>query len=116
MMRKLIKALFTTFVLSVVVSIAAICLLYAISKKGADYGRAVPLIIMGSLYLNFILLLLSSPALFTSFPDIYKKKIMRFFLYFSGPLVFILTSFGLPAASDKKAYLLTGRALKKSKE
>ncbi|MDB5007624.1 MAG: hypothetical protein JWP45_2017 [Mucilaginibacter sp.] len=107
MIRTLIKNLFTTFIISLIISIAAICLLYAVSKKG-DYAHAVPIIIMGALYLNVMLLLLSSPVLFVSFPKIMSNGIARFLLYFSGPLVFILTSLSLPSTSDRKIYLLTG--------
>jgi hypothetical protein len=109
MAKKLLKNLFTTFILSIIVSIAAICIFYAVSQKGTDYGHAVPLIIKGSLYLNLILLLMSSPALFLSYPHIWNNKAAKFLLYFSGPIVFVITTLSLKSGNaDKVIYLLAG--------
>ena len=107
MIRRLLKYLFTTFILSVVVSIAVICIYYAAIHKGGNYSRAVPLIIKGALYLNFMMLLLSSPVLFLSFPNIFKNSIIRFILYFSGPIVFIIAAISFPPGTNKTIYLLT---------
>lgn len=107
--KTILLNLFKTFVLSIILSIAVSCIFYAVVRKGADYGHAVPLIVEGAFYLNCILLMMASPALFLSYPSIWGKPVIRLFLYFSGPLAFILTDLTFPLNSpDTMFYLITG--------
>ena len=100
--------LFKTFVFSVIISIAAISILHAIKKIG-NFSDALPLICMGALNLNGILLLMAAPAIFLTYPSIWGKPVMRLFLYFAGPLAFILTDFTLPLSSaDTILYIMVG--------
>ncbi|ASU35283.1 hypothetical protein [Mucilaginibacter xinganensis] len=107
--KTILLNLFKTFILSLIISIAIFSAYYGITRKGADYGHAVQLIMVGAFYLNGILLMMALPALFLAYPSIWMKPVFRLFLYFSGPLAFILTNFTLPLNSvDTIFYILTG--------
>ena len=103
------KNLFKTFIFSTLLGIAATCIYYGISKKGnnSDYGHVIPLIIMGSVLLNLIAVVMSLPALFLNQPNVWTNPWLRFILYFSGPVLLVLTViFGQIEGSDKAIYLL----------
>jgi len=103
------KNLFKTFIFSTLLGIAATCIYYAISQKGndSDYSHVIPLIIMGSVLLNLIAIVMSLPALFLNQINVWTNQWLRFILYFSGPVLLILTViFGQIEGSDKAIYLL----------
>jgi hypothetical protein len=111
MLKKLLKSLFTTFIFSVILTIAATCVYYTIAEKskGYDYKDVIPLIISGALFLNLILLLMAAPIIFLSYPHIYSNRVARLLLYFAGPLLFIITIlFLIPAQTDRSVYLIAG--------
>ena len=108
MAKQLILSLFKTFIISVVVSIAAVCIYYAATQKSNDYAHVVPVIASGALFLNGMLLIMSVPVIFLSYPNIWNNKIVRVILYFAGPLVFFATTLTLKLSNaDKTVYLLT---------
>jgi len=107
--KKLLTNLFKTFVFSVILSIAFSCILYSVVRKGSDYSHAVPLIVQSAFLLNGILLIMALPSLFLSYPSIWEKPVFRLFLYFSGPLAFVITDFTFPLDKpDTVIYLFTG--------
>jgi len=109
MTKKLLKNLFITFILSTLLSAAVNCIYFAIIKHGDDYQHVVPLIIVGVLFLNAILFLMSVPVLFLSFQNIYSNLPIRLLLYFTGPLLFIASIwFSNFDSADKLFYLITG--------
>ncbi|MEO6632831.1 MAG: hypothetical protein ABIN13_13945 [Mucilaginibacter sp.] len=87
--------LFKTFIFSVIISIAALSIFHAVKKTG-NFSEALPLIGVGALSLNGILLIMACPAWFLTNPSVWKNPAFRLFLYFGGPLAFILTNFSLP--------------------
>jgi hypothetical protein len=104
------KNLFKTFIISVIIGIAINCIYYSISQKGNgyDYGHAVPLIIVGSLFINVISIIMSLPALFLNYPALWANLPIRLLLYFCGAiLLFITLIFGKMNNADKTFYLLT---------
>jgi hypothetical protein len=103
------KNLFKTFIFSTLLGIAATCIYYSISQKdkGYDYGHVVPLIITGSIFLNFVAIIVSLPALFLNQENLWANLRMRLLLYFAGPVLLIFTViFGKIEGSDKIIYLL----------
>jgi len=109
MTKKLFIDLFTTFIISTIISIAVICVFYSISQKTNDYAHVVQLVSSGAFLLNLILLIMSLPVLFLSFPEVRDNVSMRLLLNFSGPLVFIITAFFIQLNKyDRIVYLLTG--------
>ena len=100
--------LFKTFIFSVIISIAALSIFDAVKQVG-NFTEALPLIFMGSLSLNGILLMMAVPAIFLTYPSVWEKPALRLFLYFAGPLAFILTDFTLPLSSaDTIIYIIVG--------
>jgi hypothetical protein len=108
-MKALLIQLSKTFIISIILSLVANALYYSIFTKSADYGHVIPLLIMGSLFLNIIILIMTLPVLFLSYPHIWGNVISRSLLYFSGPVVFIITilTTGLQHG-DFEVYLITG--------
>jgi hypothetical protein len=110
-MKGLPLILFKTFIISVIVSIALNCVYYAIVMKagGADYGYAVPLIIRSSLYLNFIIGIMSLPMLFLYNINYWRSVQGRLLLYFSGPILFLVVILNVQMSpTTKTGHLLTG--------
>ena len=60
-MQELLKTLFKTFIISIVLTIAINSMYYAVSKQNEDYGHVIPLIISGALFLNVMLLVMALP-------------------------------------------------------
>ncbi len=87
------KILFRTAILSVVLGIAVTCIWYAIIRNpdSGGYAHKLPTIIIGALYFNMILALMSLPMLFFASPAIRKNTLIKLMLYFAGPCVVILT-------------------------
>lgn len=87
------KILFRTFILSLVLGIAVTCIWYAIIRKpgSGDYAHKLPTIIVGAMYFNIVLALMSLPMLFFASPAIRKNTLIKLMLYFAGPFVVILT-------------------------
>ncbi|HVW95810.1 MAG TPA: hypothetical protein VHA56_07565 [Mucilaginibacter sp.] len=101
--------LFKTFVLSVICSIVGLSVLHLIVQKGFEFNKVLPLILVAALYLNAILTLMAAPALLLSNNSFWDKPVIRVFLYFSGPVAFIITDFTLPMSNnDTIAYIIVG--------
>ena len=94
MTKKLLKTLFTTFIISTILNIAITCIYFSITQKnsGYDYKTMLQLIASGAFLLNIILLLMVLPVLFFSLPHIRSNVPMRIILYFAGPVVFLITA------------------------
>lgn len=110
-MDGLIRSLFKTFIISIVLSIVVNCSYYYISQrdKGYDSSHVIPLIITGGIFINVIVLIMTLPSLFLTFPHLWINKIVRILLYFSGPVVFIITVLSIGwKEGDSEVYLLTG--------
>jgi len=100
--------LFKTYIFSVIVSIAGLSILHAINKAG-DFSKALPTICIAALFLNGIMVLMASPSMLLSYPSMWEKPPIRFFLYFAGPLAFVLTALTMPLShNDIVAYLMIG--------
>lgn len=109
MIKTILLSLFKTFIFSLVISIAICCIYYSAVEKGTDYGKAVPAIVSALFYLNGILLIMAVPALFLINPVIRTNPVWRLFLYFSGPLAFIITNFVVPKDGLNNAiYIIPG--------
>lgn len=110
-MKGLPKNLFKTFIISTLLSVAANCIYYAISQKGAahDYGHVVPLIVSGAFLLNLIIGLMALPSLFLININYWKNISVRLLLYFAGPLLFLVTVLYMKLQpADAIFYLSTG--------
>jgi hypothetical protein len=109
MMKALLIQLLKTLIISIILSLVANTLYYSIFAKSANYGDIIPLLIKGSLFLNTIILIMTLPVLFLSYAHIWSNVISRSLLYFSGPVVFIITilTTGLQHG-DLEVYLITG--------
>src|ERR1700744_6263144 len=88
------KILFRTFIFSLLLGIAITCIWYAIIRKpdSGDYAHKLPTIIVGAIYFNVVLALMSLPMLFFASPAIRKNTFMKLLLYFAGPVVVIVTT------------------------
>lgn len=88
------KILFRTFMLSLLIGIAVTCIWFAVVNKpgGVAYSRVLPTIIVGALYFNVILGIMSVPVLFFANPAIRKSTTMKILLYFAGPAIVIITT------------------------
>jgi len=53
-MKAFARQLFKTFLFAAIISIAANCIYYSITQKGADYDKALPKVIEGIVLLNII--------------------------------------------------------------
>ena len=107
MVKTILLNLVKTFIFSLIVSIAISCLYYAVVIKGTDYSKALPVIISALFYLNGILLLMATPALFTPNPAIWNNPAWKLFLYFAGPLAFIITNFVAPQPGPNNIIYIT---------
>jgi hypothetical protein len=107
MVKTILLNLVKTFIFSLVISIALSCLYYAVVIKGGDYGKALPVIISALFYLNGILLIMASPALFIPNPAIWGNPAWKLFLYFAGPLAYIITNFIAPQPGPNNTIYIT---------
>jgi hypothetical protein len=109
MLKTILLNLVKTFLLSLIVSTALSCLFYVLIEKGQEYSKAIPVIISAQFYLNGILLIMSVPALFAPNPAIWSNPAWRLFLFFAGPLAFVITNFVNPQpGSNNTIYIITG--------
>ena len=109
MLKTILLNLVKTFIFSLVISIAASCIYYIVVEKGSDYSKAIPVIISAQFYLNGILLIMAAPALFIPNPSIWNNPAWKLFLYFAGPLAFIITNFIAPKQSlNNTIYIIAG--------
>ena len=108
-MKSLAKQLFKTFLFSLILSIAANSIYYAVTQKGLDYNTALPKIFEGIAFLNIIIFVMTLPALFLANPLYWNNLVVRVPLYFAGSIAFMVTSFNMPLQPvEKVVYLLTG--------
>jgi len=111
MTKKLLKTLFTTVIISVILNIAITCIYFAITQRHSnlDYMTTLRMISSGAFLLNIILLLMVLPVLFFSLPHIRSNVPMRILLYFAGPVVFLITAWVMQVSPlNKLFYLSTG--------
>ncbi|MDB5088624.1 MAG: hypothetical protein JWR09_2618 [Mucilaginibacter sp.] len=107
MVKIILLNLVKTFIFSLIVSIAISCVYYAVIIKGNDYSKALPVIISALFYLNGILLIMATPALFIPNPAIWSNPAWRLFLYFAGPLAYIITNFIAPQPGPNNTIYIT---------
>jgi len=108
-MRGLLLLLLKTFIISVIIGIAVTCLWYMISHKqdSTNYSHVLPLIIVGALFLNGILVAMSLPALFLVTPSVRSSKVVSVLLYFAGPVIMLITIlFMQGSVTDKIVYFI----------
>ena len=111
MTKKLLKTLFTTFIISTILNIAITCIYFSITQKnsGYDYKTMLQLIASGAFLLNIILFMMVLPVLFFTLPHIRNNVPMRIILYFAGPVVFLITASLMHLEQIKELfYLETG--------
>jgi hypothetical protein len=110
-MKGLFKNLCKTFFAAVILSLTVNTVYYALTRKpdAAAYSHIVPLLIIGSIFINLIIGIMTLPTLFLSAPRFWDNRVTRYALYFSGPVVFIIAalSAGLHKG-DQEFYLSTG--------
>ena len=94
MTKKLLKTLFTTFIISVILNIAITSIYFSITQKnsGYDYKMIIQRIASEAFLLNIILFMMVLPVLFFTLPHIRNNVPMRIILYFAGPVVFLITA------------------------
>ncbi|HTD42495.1 MAG TPA: hypothetical protein VK671_17830 [Mucilaginibacter sp.] len=110
-MKGLPLILLKTVIISVIVSIAANCIYYAVITHSGDhdYGHAVPLIMERTFFLGIIIGVMSSPMLFLYHPNYWDSLAGRLLLYFAGPILFIISVFYVSTNPvTQTADLLTG--------
>ena len=109
-MRGLLLLLFKTFIISAIVGIAVTCIWYTISHKQdvTDYSHVLPLIIVGAVFLNGILVAMSLPALFLVTPSVNNNnKLIGIVLYFAGPVIMLITILFMQGSmADKIVYFI----------
>jgi hypothetical protein len=109
-MKGLPIILFKIFIISVAVAIAINSIYFDIMMRSGEinYAQAIPLIIERTLILDVIITIMSLPMLFLYHPNYWYNITGRLFLYFSGPLLFIVAIFFVgSSATSKTANLLT---------
>ncbi|XHR92039.1 hypothetical protein ACFJIV_16785 [Mucilaginibacter sp. UC70_90] len=109
-MKALARQLFKTFLFSVIISIVASCIYYALLHKGVgeDLKAILPSISEGVAFLNIIIFIMSLPALFLANSAYYNNLSIRLVLYFSGAVVFVITAFRLQLNPENKTlYFIT---------
>ena|ERR1700744_1402250 len=102
---------FKTFILSVVVAIAANCIYYVVITPSADheYFHAVQLIMERTFSLGIIIAIMSLPMMFLYNPNYWNHTLGRLLLYFEGPILFIITIFYISTNPiTKTSDLITG--------
>lgn len=108
-MKSLPKQFFKSILFSIALSIAANCIYYITTQKGADFNQALPSIMEGAVFLNAIIFVMTLPALFLVNPAYWNNMVVRLLLYFAGSVIFIITSLSLHLQPSTKAiYLITG--------
>jgi hypothetical protein len=108
-MRGLLLSLLKTFIISVIIGIAVTCLWYMISHKqdSTNYSHILPLIVVGALFLNGILVAMSLPALFLVTPSVRSSKVVSVLLYFAGPAIMLITILFMQGSmTDKIVYFI----------
>lgn len=110
MTKKLIADLFKTFLISTVISFAVNLIYYAVARHpDYDFKNVVPSLVVAGLFMNSILLVMSFPVLFLSYPHLWNNLTVRLLLYFSGQIVFIVATLNMGwHAGDSEIYLFTG--------
>jgi hypothetical protein len=110
-MKGLPVILFKTLIISVIVSIAANCIYYAVITHSGDhdYSHAVPIIMERTFSLGIIIAVMSLPMLFLFNPNYWNHLLGRLSLYFAGPVMFIIAVFYVSTNPiTKTSDLLTG--------
>jgi hypothetical protein len=103
------KILFRTFILSLVVGIAVTCIWYATvhDHGGENYVHDLPTIVLGAIYFNAILLVMSLPALFLANTAVRNTPVVKLLLYFTGPIAVIITAvFAKNSETTRTFYLI----------
>jgi hypothetical protein len=109
MVKIILINLFKTFIFSLIISIAVSCIFYAVVIKGNDYSKALSSMALAMLYLNGILLVMSLPSIFIINPAVWNNLAWKLFLYFAGPLAFVITNFITPKQDmTNVVYIITG--------
>jgi hypothetical protein len=108
MTKKILKTLFTTFIISTILNIAVTSIYFSITQKnmGYDYKTILEKISSEAFLLNVILFLMVSPVLFFSLPHIRNNVAMRIILYFAGPVAFLITAMLMQVDSLNKLFYL----------
>lgn len=108
-MKIIPKQLFKTFLISVILSIAANSIYYASMQKGADITNALTTIMEDATFLNIVIFIMSLPALFLASPVYWNNLTVRLLLYFAGSIIFIVTALSLKIQpANRVVYLLSG--------
>jgi hypothetical protein len=108
-MKERTKQLFKGFLFSLIISVAASCIYFAATQKDIDYSHVISPIMEGVFLLNIIVFIMSLPSLFLVNPVYWSNLPVRLLLYFSGPVIFIITASSLKLQpSYKVVYLITG--------
>ena len=94
-MKGLPIILFKILIISIIVSIAANCIYYAVITRSEDhdYSHAVPIIMERTFSLGIIIAVMSLPMLFLFNPNYWNHSLGRLALYFAGPVMFIVAAF-----------------------
>ena len=105
-MGKFVKVLFTTFIISTIIGIAANSIYYSIVLKNQiqDYQHAVYRIAGGTFFLNLVLAIMSLPILFLALPGMQQNKVFQYILYFCGPVVLIVFIAFMPLSQANKLF------------
>ena len=109
-MKALARQLFKTFLFSVIISILAGCIYYALQHKGVgeDLKAILPSLSEGVAFLNIIIFVMTLPMLFLANPAYYNNLSIRLVLYYAGSIVFTITAFRLQLSPENKAvYFIT---------
>jgi hypothetical protein len=110
-MKGLPIILFKILIISVIVSIAANCIYYAVITHSGDhdYTHAVPIIMERTFSLGIIIAVMSLPMLFLFNPNYWNHSLGRLALYFAGPVMFIIAVFYVSTNPiTKTSDLITG--------
>lgn len=108
-MKERTKQLFKGFLFSLLISVAASCIYFAVTQKNIDYKNVISPIMEGVFFLNIIVFIMTLPSLFLVNPLYWNNLIVRLLLYFAGPIIFIITTLSLSLPpSYKIVYLITG--------
>lgn len=110
-MKPIARQLFKTFLFSVIISIIASCVYYALQNKGLgqDLKSILPSLSESVAFLNIIIFVMSLPTLFLANPAYYNNLSVRLVLYYAGSIVFLITAFRLEQLSpqNKALYFIT---------
>jgi hypothetical protein len=111
MIKKLLKNLLLTFILSLLLTGFSFFIWFHATARGFEEGQALTILFfVGDIFQNIILTIATLPVLLLSIEDVFNNKSTRLVFYFGGPtlLTICFVLFVGNDSFDKIGFLLPG--------